>query len=625
MRAAVVLGVCAAVWAGSARAAYPLAVEGAGGMVVSSQRLASEAGAEMLRRGGNAVDAAVATAYAEAVVNPCCGNIGGGGFLVVHLADGRDRFLDFREVAPAGASAGMFLDAKGAAVPGASLEGWRAVGVPGTVLGLDTAEREWGVLGRAAVMAPAMRLAREGFVLERGDTDILDAKVDLLRRDAAAKAVFLRPDGGAWRPGDRLVQADLGALLGRIAAEGPGAFYAGAVPAAVGAASRAGGGVLGAADFGAYRVVEDAPVACPYRGVVVVSAAPPSSGGVALCEALGVLGGYDLAGMGWGSAAALHLEAEALRHAFVDRNALLGDPAFVRNPVGELLSPAYLAGVRGMIGAGAGVGVRPGVGVHPGAAVMVEAGPAGGSGAGGVAPGGVAGGAGAAAGSAGAGGTGEKAETTSISVLDRAGNAASLTYTVNGLFGAGVMAPGTGFLLNDEMDDFTTRAGAANLFGLVQGAANAIVPGKRPLSSMAPSVVLRDGRAVMVVGSPGGSRIISIVLEVVLGMVDFGMGPQEAVDAPRVHMQGEPDVLYAEPGAVLPDARRVLQGQGYRVVEQVPWGAAELVAVGGGFARARAGAGSSGSDAARSGGGMRAGVVYGAHDDRRPAGAAVGE
>ena len=570
---------------GLARAATPPAVEAPHGMVVSSQRLASEAGADMLRLGGNAVDAAVATAYAEAVTNPCCGNIGGGGFLVVHLADGRNRFINFRETAPAAATAGMFLDARGDVVKDASLIGWKAAGVPGTVLGLDTALREYGRLTRAQVMAPATRLARDGFVLTRGDTDILESKTALLRHEADVARVFLRPDGSPLQPGDRLVQSDLGRTLAAIAADGPDAFYRGALPAAVEAASRAGGGLLTAADFAAYTVTEAAPVSCPYRGFVVESAAPPSSGGVTLCEILEVLAGYDLRNMGFGSAAAVHVMAEAMRQAYLDRNTLLGDPAFVRNPVDRLLSPDYAAALRRLIlpeRATPSSAVQPGTEPH------------------------------------------EKPETTQISVLDGEGNAASLTYTINGLFGAGVMAPGTGFLLNDEMDDFTVKAGAANLFGLQQGARNAIAPGKRPLSSMAPTVVLRDGRTVLVLGSPGGSRIITIVLETLVDMVDFEMDPQAAVDAPRVHLQYLPDVLYAEPFALSPDTRRLLEGMGYRVVEQTPWGAAEVVARGPGLG----GGGSvegSGNDASRTASGLRPGLVYGANDDRRPAGAAVGE
>ena len=562
-----------------ARAASLPAVEAAHGMVVSSQRLAAEAGASILRLGGNAVDAAVAVGYAEAVTNPCCGNIGGGGFLTLRLADGREAFVNFRETAPSAASADMYLAADGAVVPRASLDGWKAVAVPGSVAGLDAALTRYGTLPRAVVMAPAIRLAREGFVLTRGDTDILSRAAPRLRRDPGVARIFLRPDGTPFEPGDRLVQTDLADTLAAIADSGPDAFYRGRIPAAIEAASRAGGGVLSASDFAAYRATETPPLRCAYRGFVVLSAPPPSSGGVTLCQMLLVLEGFDLRAAGWNAARTVHWMTEAARHAFLDRNTHLGDPAFVRNPIERLLSADHAELVRGRIGdrARASAGMR------------TE--------------------------------TGEKPETTHYSVMDRAGNAVSVTTTINGAFGAGVMAPGTGFLLNNEMDDFTIKIGAANLFGLVQGAANAIAPGKRPLSSMTPTIVLRDGRVVMVVGSPGGARIITIVLQTLVNMIDFGMAPQEAVDAPRVHHQWLPDVVYLEPRALSADTRAVLEGMGHRLVEQSPWGAAALVSrrLGGGAGVV----GSSGHDSAASGG-MREGLLYGANDSRRPAGAAVG-
>ncbi len=563
-----------------ARAASLPAVEAAHGMVVSSQRLAAEAGASILRLGGNAVDAAVAVGYAEAVTNPCCGNIGGGGFLTLRLADGREAFVNFRETAPSAASADMYLAADGAVVPRASLDGWKAVAVPGSVAGLDAALTRYGTLPRAVVMAPAIRLAREGFVLTRGDTDILSRAAPRLRRDPGVARIFLRPDGTPFEPGDRLVQTDLADTLAAIADSGPDAFYRGRIPAAIEAASRAGGGVLSASDFAAYRATETPPLRCAYRGFVVLSAPPPSSGGVTLCQMLLVLEGFDLRAAGWNAARTVHWMTEAARHAFLDRNTHLGDPSFVRNPIERLLSADHAELVRGRIGdrARASAGMR------------TE--------------------------------TGEKPETTHYSVMDRAGNAVSVTTTINGAFGAGVMAPGTGFLLNNEMDDFTIKIGAANLFGLVQGAANAIAPGKRPLSSMTPTIVLRDGQVVMVVGSPGGARIITIVLQTLVNMIDFGMAPQEAVDAPRVHHQWLPDVVYLEPRALSADTRAVLEGMGHRLVEQSPWGAAALVSrrlgVGAGVV------GSSGHDSAASGG-MREGFLYGANDSRRPAGAAVGE
>jgi gamma-glutamyltranspeptidase / glutathione hydrolase len=565
-----------------ARAASLPAVEAANGMVVSAQHLAAEAGVEILKQGGNAIDAAVAVGYAEAVTNPCCGNIGGGGFMTAHLADGRDVFLNFRETAPAAAARDMYLDAEGTPIKGASLYGWRAIGVPGTVLGLDTALSRYGTLPRTTVMAPAIRLARDGFVLTRGDADIIARGGSLLRRNPVAAGIFLRADGTPFHPGDRLVQADLAATLEAIARNGAEAFYRGRIPDAVEAASRAGHGILTAADFAAYRVTESPPLRCAYRGFVFLSAPPPSSGGTTICEILGVLEGYDMQGLGFHSAAAVHLMVEAMRHAYLDRNSFLGDPAFVDNPLSWLLSPDHAAAIRAAIGdrATPSTDLRAGTPPH------------------------------------------EKPETTHYSVIDKAGNAVAVTYTLNGGFGAGVIAGQTGFLLNDEMDDFTIKPGVPNLFGLVQGEANAIAPGKRPLSSMAPTIVLRDGRVWLVLGSPGGARIITTVLETAMNMIDYGMVPQEAVDAPRIHHQWLPDEIFAEPHALSPDTKVLLEAMGYRIREQSPWGAVALIAVGGAGAEG-ARLASSGADSV-AGGGMRPGLLYGANDSRRPAGAAVG-
>ncbi len=566
----------------AAQAASPASVEAANGMVVSAQHLATAAGVDMLKRGGNAIDAAVAVGYALAVVNPCCGNIGGGGFMTLHLAAGRDVFLDFRETAPAAATADMYLDAAGKPVPGASLVGWKAVAVPGSVLGLDTALAKYGTLPRAVVMEPAIRLARDGFILTRGDTDILDLRTRQFAANPTLAAIFLRPDGTALQPGDRLVQADLATTLAAIAADGPPAFYAGHFPAAVEAAARAGGGILTAADLAAYRINETAPLSCTYRGYTIVSAPPPSSGGTALCEILNILEGYDLRALGVRSAQSVHLLIEAMRHAYLDRNTYLGDPAFVRNPLDRLLSKEYAAAIRAKIGPAAtpSATLAPGVEPH------------------------------------------EKTETTHYSVADKSGNAVAVTYTINGAFGALAMAPGTGVLMNDEMDDFTIKPGVPNLFGLVQGAANAIAPGKRPLSSMAPTLVTRDGRVFLVLGSPGGARIITITLQTILNVIDHGMEPREAVNAPRIHHQWLPDVTFIEPDALSPDTEALLRGMGYKLVTQRPWGAAELIAIGPAQPTQRSYPTSGGDSAsARM---MRPGLFYGANDDRRSAGTAQG-
>jgi gamma-glutamyltranspeptidase/glutathione hydrolase len=565
------------------RAAVPVAVEASHGVVVSSQHLASQVGVDILKAGGNAVDAAVAVGYAEAVTNPCCANIGGGGFMVVHLAESRrDVFVNFRETAPQAATAAMFLDADGSAIRGASLDGYLAVAVPGTVLGLDRVLKRYGTLPRAVVMAPAIKLARDGFILTRGDTDIIDAGSQRLSRNAETRKLFFREDGSPLRPGDRLKQPDLARTLEAVAHRGANAFYKSEIAGRVAAAMRRNGGIITQQDLASYTVTEDTPIYCTYRGYLIASAPPPSSGGTALCEILNILEGYDMRGLGFHSAASTHYMVEAMRRAYIDRNTSLGDPAFVRNPVERLLSKDYAAQVRKTI--------------DPERATLSRL----------AKPDEL---------------PNEKPETTHYSVVDGKGNAVAVTYTINGLFGAGVIVPGTGFLLNDEMDDFTAKTGAPNLFGLVQGEANAIAPGKRPLSSMSPTIVTKDGHVVMVLGSPGGSRIITITLQVLLNIIDYGMRPQEAVDAPRFHYQGSPDEIFVEPFALSPDTVRVLQARDYRITEQAPWGAAELIALP--EAAPRAMQMPSGNDSAVSGQ-MLPGFVYGAHDDRRPAGAAVG-
>ena len=552
------------------------------GMAVTSQHVASDVGVTIMKAGGNAVDAAVAVGYALAVTNPCCGNIGGGGFATLHLADGRDVFLNFREKAPGAATETMFLDAKGEVVPDLSLKGYLAVAVPGTVLGLDTLLQKYGSLPRAKVMAPAIKLADEGFVLGQGDADILNGSAKALAGQSNVAAVFLKADG-PWVAGDRLIQKNLAASLKRIAAEGPDAFYKGPIAGQIVAASAANGGILTKQDLADYTVTEDKPVRCNYRGHELISAPPPSSGGTAICMILNILEGYDMAKLGFNSSQSIHVMAEAMRHAFVDRNFLLGDPAFVSNPLERLLSDDYAALIRAKIDpakASNSKDVQPGVAPHEGT------------------------------------------ETTHYSIVDAKGNAVSVTYTINALFGAKVMAGETGFFLNDEMDDFTVKPGVANLFGLVQGKTNAIAPGKRPLSSMSPTVVTKDGKTFMVFGSPGGSRIITIGVQVFLNIVEHGMTIQEAVNAPRIHHQWLPDQITAEPLAISPDAKVNLEAMGYKIVEQSPWGAAEAILIGP-AAAADAAAESSGNDA-KAITPLVPGLLYGGHDDRRPAGSAAG-
>ena len=570
------LALNAPAWAASAPPA-----EGAHAMVVTVNHLATEAGVEVLRQGGNAVDAAVAVAYALAVVDSCCGNIGGGGFMLIHLADGQDHFINFREMAPQAATARMYLDAEGKPIKGASLFGIRAVGVPGTVAGLEMALTRYGTMPRAKLMQAAIQLAQGGFVLTRANTDILDTRTAAFGRNPELARIFLRPDGAALQPGDRLTQPDLARTLSEIAANGPDAFYKGRIPQAVAALSKRDGGVIAEADFAAYRAEEIAPLRCDYHGATIISSPPPSSGGVTLCETLNILANDDLHALGWHSAAGVHLLVEAMRRAYFDRNANLGDPDFVKIPLDRLLSKDYAASLRAQFTDRATPSASLG-------SVLS---------------------------------TGEKKQTTHFSILDQAGNAVSMTFTINGSFGALAMAEGTGFLLNNEMDDFTTVLGAANLYGLVQGEANTIAPGKRPLSSMTPTIVLRDGKVAMVTGSPGGSRIITITLQSMLNVLDFGMNTQEAVDAPRIHHQFQPDVIYAEPYALSPDTKTSLQAMDYKIIEQVPWGAAEMIAVGPEHVAVQPGMPA--NDAALSGR-MRPGLLYGASDNRRPAGSAAG-
>ncbi|ENY6783522.1 MULTISPECIES: gamma-glutamyltransferase [Providencia] len=564
-------------------AASEPAVEAKKGMVVSSQHLASQIGADILKSGGNAIDAAVAVGYAQAVVNPCCGNIGGGGFMTIHLVDGKDLFINFRETAPGAASADMYLDKDGKLIKDASLYGYLASGVPGTVKGLDYALEKYGTMSRQQVMAPAIKLAREGFVLTRADTDVLDTTTERFKQDPEVARIFLKPDGRSFQPGDLLVQTDLANTLEKIAQNGPSAFYEGEIPKIVEEASKKNGGILTAKDFADFTITDTAPVSCTYRGYQFISAPPPSSGGVTICQTLNILEGYDLKEMGFNSADYIHTLTEAMRHAYMDRNTFLGDPEFVDNPTEKLLSKAYAEELRKEIKpnqATPSTQVQPGIGPH------------------------------------------EKPETTHYSVVDEKGNAVSTTYTINGRFGSVVIPPGTGFFLNDEMDDFTTKVGEKNLYGLVQGERNSIAPGKRPLSSMSPTIVTKDGKVFLVLGSPGGSRIISITLQTALNIIDHGMPPQEAVNAPRIHHQWLPDEVYYEQRGVSKDTLALLDKMGYQMVEQTPWGAAELIMVaipeGAGVS-----AKSSGNDSAVSGK-VREGFIYGSNDVRRPAGSAVG-
>ncbi len=530
-------------------------------MVVTAQHLATQVGVDILKRGGNAIDAAVAVGYAEAVTHPCCGNIGGGGFMTIHLADGKNVFLDFREKAPGKATPTMFQDADGNVVKGRSTGTYLGVGVPGTVMGLNEALEKYGTMSLREVIAPAIELARKGYVLKQGDVDILDERTSDFAKHPNVAAIFLN-DGKPWKAGERLVQTQLADTLEAIAKGGTDAFYKGPVAEAVVTASDANGGILSMKDFADYTVRWDTPVTCGYKGYKVVSAPPPSSGGTTICQILKIAEPWPLGKWGYGSVKAVSHLAEAERRAFADRNTYLGDPAFVDNPIDKLLSPAHITRMRASI--------------DPDRATPsseIE----------------------------GSLGAPEGTNTTHYSVVDKDGNAVAVTYTVNYLFGIAQMAGNTGFFLNNEMDDFTSKPGVPNSFGLVQGEINKIEPGKRPLSSMSPTIVLKDGKLFMVTGSPGGSTIISTTLLSIINVIDFGMNAQQAVNAPRMHQQWWPQEIYVEPGLLEPAAQEKLESMGYTFKHVQSWGADEAIVVN-----------------------PDTGLLEGANDRRRPAGLAAG-
>ncbi|MEP7456516.1 gamma-glutamyltransferase [Phyllobacterium sp. SB3] len=525
-------------------AASPEPVAAEHGMVVTTQHLASEVGIDVLKNGGNAIDAAVAVGYALAVVYPAAGNIGGGGFMTIRLKDGKTTFLDFRERAPLAATRTMYLDDQGNIVKGRSTDGYMAVGVPGSVAGFEMARDKYGTKSREELLSPAIRFARDGFVLDQGDVASLQNGTKKLAQDPAASAIFLKPDAKPYAIGETLIQADLAAALNAISEKGPDAFYKGTIADAIVKASETGGGVLAKSDFEQYKARELEPVKCNYRGYEIVSSPPPSSGGVIICEILNILEGYPLGYLGYGSAETVHAMTEAMRYAYVDRNSALGDPDFVDNPVTKLLDKQYAKDIRDKISPYK-------------AGVSKELTPK---------------------------GFGESTETTHYSIVDDEGNAVAVTYTLNGSFGAGVVAAGTGILLNNEMDDFTSKPGAPNLYGLVQGEANAIQPKKTPLSSMSPTIVSKDGKPFMVIGSPGGARIITITLEAIINVIDHGMDIQEAIDAPRIHHQWMPDRIFTEPYALSGDTMKILTEMGHDVgidKDWPVWGQAAGILVGG--------------------------------------------
>jgi gamma-glutamyltranspeptidase/glutathione hydrolase len=527
-----------AVFASAAAVASTQPVHAQHAIVVSVHELASQAGVEIMQAGGNAVDAAVATGFALAVVHPAAGNIGGGGFMLIRMADGKTHFLDYREKAPAAATRDMFLDAQGNVIPGASEVGYKSIGVPGSVAGMVYAEQKYGKLSIKQVMAPAIRLAREGFALTWGEARDMQRDSNLAKFPESRR-IFQR-DGNYYQPGETFRQPDLTHTLERIA-DKPDDFYHGTLARDLAAAMQKGGGLITADDLAHYEVKEREPVRGTYREYEVISAPPPSSGGTVLIESLNILEGYDLAKMGNRSAQSIHYTIEAFRRAFFDRAEFMGDPDFSKIPVAQLIDKKYAAGWRESIEpvrASPSLALkRPEVfheleqyaATHPQPLGMHE-GP----------------------------------HTTHYSVVDAEGNAVAVTTTINSWFGSQVTAEGLGFLLNDEMDDFSAKPGAPNSDGLIQGAANAVGPGKRPLSSMTPTIVVRDGKPFLVLGSPGSSKIITTVANVLMGVVDYGMNIQEAVNAPRFHNQWLPDVLNVEKW-FSPDTVSALDKMGYNV------------------------------------------------------------
>jgi gamma-glutamyltranspeptidase / glutathione hydrolase len=497
----------------AAQPAQPAAVHAQHGMVVSEEARATRIGVEILRQGGNAVDAAVAVGFALAVTLPESGNLGGGGFMVIKLAGGdRAVAIDYRETAPAAATANMFLNEKGEADPQRSRFSGLAVGVPGTVAGLAYAHRQYGSgkFSLAQLIAPAIPLAREGFEVDaRLSASIARAQLQLARHSSSAE-IFLKPDGTVPQPGDRLVQSDLAATLEAIVREGPFTFYEGPIADQIAASARIAGGHMTRHDLAAYRVREREPVRGTYRGYDILSMPPPSSGGVHLVQILNLLEGYDLRALGHNSPETIHLLAEAMKLAYADRSEFLGDPDFVKVPVTGLTSKRYADSLRKQIDRKR---ARSAAEIKPGKAPAFES-----------------------------------DHTTHYSVADRHGNAVANTYTLNFFYGVGMVAQGTGVLLNNELDDFAAAHGVPNAYGLVGGDANAPGPRKRPLSSMTPTIVLKDKKPFLVTGAAGGSRIITSVLQTVINAIDFGMDAGAAVAAPRVHHQWLPDELELELG-----------------------------------------------------------------------------
>lgn len=509
------------------------------GMVVSVHELASRAGLDMMLAGGNAIDAAVATGFALAVVHPGAGNLGGGGFMLIRMQTGEVRFLDFREQSPAAATATMYQDAGGKVIPGLSETGYLASGVPGSVKGLVHAQRRFGKLTLKRTMEPAIKLARQGFTLSWNDAREMTQSKKLMAF-ADSKRIF-QNGGKGWHPGDLFTQPELARTLERIA-DSPDDFYTGKMAQQIVAFMQQGGGLISAADLANYRVAERVPVHGTYRGLEVISAPPPSSGGIALLETLNILEGFDLRKSGAGSAESMHLVSEAYRRAFYDRAQFLGDPEFSDLPVTQLLDKKYAAAWRDSISRNlvstSTMLTRPATSAeltryatdHP---ILPR--------------------------------TDEHLQTTHYSIVDVKGNAVAVTTTLNTTFGSGVTIGPLGFLMNNEMDDFSAKVGVPNVFGLIQGDANSVGPKKRPTSSMTPTIVLKDGKLWLVLGTPGGPTIITTVANILMGVADFDLDIQQAVNAPRFHDQWIPDRMLVEPDRFSPDTLAMLKARGHSI------------------------------------------------------------
>jgi gamma-glutamyltranspeptidase/glutathione hydrolase len=499
-------------------------VRGRKGMVVTREPRATEVGLKILESGGNAVDAAVAVGFTLAVTHPSAGNIGGGGFMLIRLADGRTTFLDFRERAPAAASRNMYLDASGKATQD-SVIGYRASGVPGSVRGFEYAASKYGRKPWAELVAPAVEMASKGVTLSWSEANQMESAARSLARFPESKRVFLR-DGKDYQAGELFMQPDLGRTLARMEKDGARDFYEGETARLLAKDMLEHGGLITEADLAAYKVIERAPLTGKYRGYDIITSPPPSSGGIGILQMLGVLEGTGYEKGGAGSAEVVHYMTEAMRRYFADRAEHLGDPDFVKVPLGSLLNPAYIAKLRASIDPEQ---ATPSSAIH--AAIVSDH---------------------------------ESNQTTHYTIADGEGNLALVTYTLNGGFGSKVTATGLGFLLNNEMDDFAAEPGSPNMFGLVQGEKNAIQPHKTPLSSMVPAIVLQDGKPYLALGSPGGPTIINTVLEVMVNVIDFNMNVQDAVNWPRFHHQWLPDQLQIERG-YSPDTIALLEKRGYTI------------------------------------------------------------